>query len=216
DKLRELQADGAFQVIPISMIRGFSLENTWIIVDEAQNCSSSELWAILTRVGVGSRLIVMGDLTQCDLSGPSGLADVLSRVATLQGPDSARIRRVTLTQADCKRSPVVKLLLELREGGRTCAVDAQPQGMDYLGYDDLPSGSAGSLQDWVGHTAGLVTVSKNVLGLSPETWEMRGVLRTTLGLIKDASIPLVSTFDAVRFERAGVRLVRRGCVVSAE
>ena len=58
------------------MVKGLSWKNTFVIIDEAEDCTLRELKAILTRIGINSRIILCGDLSQSDL-GDSGLAELL-------------------------------------------------------------------------------------------------------------------------------------------
>ncbi|EEQ97877.1 retrovirus polyprotein, putative [Perkinsus marinus ATCC 50983] len=217
ERVRELQATGGIQVIPISMIRGFSFEDTWIIVDEAQNCSPSELWAVLTRLGTGSRMVVIGDMFQCDLQGKSGFEEVMSKVLALAGSEGARIRCVQLSHVDCRRSPVVKMLLKLKHGANgsdSCRGQHIEHKSSYLSYDSLDSHITEAVQEWIGHTGGIISVSKGSLGLSPETWEMRHVLRSILnsaGVVKMRAL-----FDAVRVEREGLRFLQQHGVLDMD
>ncbi|EER08388.1 retrovirus polyprotein, putative [Perkinsus marinus ATCC 50983] len=213
-RVKELQAEGSIQVIPISMIRGYSLDDTWLILDEAQNCSASELWAVLTRAGIGSRMVVIGDMEQCDVSrDSSGFQELLNKVAKLGPEPPLSIRSVVLTKADCKRSPVVKLLLELKDRVIAGVVECCEK-IDYIGYDDLPSSANLLLQEWVGHVCGVVPISKSHLGMSPETWTVRRPLKAVLAAVKQLH-PSV-TFEAVRIERGGIRLVKCRGVVGME
>ncbi|KAF4651215.1 DNA-(apurinic or apyrimidinic site) lyase, partial [Perkinsus chesapeaki] len=215
-KVREFQAEGVIEVIPISMIRGFSFENTWLIVDEAQNCSFTELWAILTRIGTGSRLLVIGDMSQCDLQGKSGFDDVVSKISTLEGEERKHVRLVELTAADCKRSPVVKLLLRLRDGPSVPPETPSKGDVGHLLYADLETALAADIRGWVGHTCGLVSVVKGQLGFSPETWDMRRTVRRLLGSTAVSTVLAGTTFDAIRIERERVCFIKQYGVVNME
>lgn len=87
--LKERLGQAAFEIAvkrgdivyqPIETIRGASFENAFIIVDEAQNITIDEAKALLTRVGENSRIVIDGDLRQCDIGSDSGLAFILNMI----------------------------------------------------------------------------------------------------------------------------------------
>ena len=59
--------DGEIELVPVELLRGSSYKNTLMILDEAQNCTKTQLILFLTRMDVGSKIIVLGDSSQCDL-----------------------------------------------------------------------------------------------------------------------------------------------------
>jgi phosphate starvation-inducible protein PhoH and related proteins len=74
DSIPRLMAAGTIEVAPLAYMRGRTLNDSFIILDEAQNTSAEQMKMFLTRLGFGSRMVVTGDVTQVDLSGqPSGL-----------------------------------------------------------------------------------------------------------------------------------------------
>ncbi len=85
-------------------MRGRTLANAFVILDEAQNTTPMQMKMALTRLGENSRMVVTGDLTQIDLppGQPSGLRDALETVEGLPG-----IGQVTFTDADVVRHPLV-------------------------------------------------------------------------------------------------------------
>jgi phosphate starvation-inducible protein PhoH and related proteins len=92
------------EVAPLAFMRGRTLSEAYIILDEAQNTSAEQMKMFLTRLGERSRMVVTGDLTQIDLpkGAPSGLADA---VRVLDGVDAVAIAR--LTAADVVRHKLV-------------------------------------------------------------------------------------------------------------
>jgi phosphate starvation-inducible PhoH-like protein len=87
DRVRHLTEQGIIEVAPIAFMRGRTLNDSFIILDEAQNTSAEQMKMFLTRLGFGSKMVVTGDVTQIDLPrGQSGLRvvrDILSGVRDL-------------------------------------------------------------------------------------------------------------------------------------
>lgn len=85
---RQLVAEGKLELVPLGCLRGRTFNNSFILVDEAQNLLAHQMRMVLTRIGRDSRLVVLGDPEQIDLHGDelSGLPDILQR---LQGSDIA-------------------------------------------------------------------------------------------------------------------------------
>lgn len=109
DILERLRNNGQVEVAPLAYMRGRSLKNCCIILDEAQNTTVEQMIMFLTRLGEGSRAVVTGDLTQVDLPKPrvSGLLDA---VKTLKHLDEAAI--IEFTSADVVRHPLVRKIID--------------------------------------------------------------------------------------------------------
>lgn len=60
-------ADGTIEICPIAYVKGRTFVNSFVIIDEAQNCTHSQMESLLTRLGIGSTMVVCGDAVQCDL-----------------------------------------------------------------------------------------------------------------------------------------------------
>ena len=103
---------GAIEVAPLAYMRGRTLDNSYIILDEAQNTTPAQMKMFLTRIGFNSKVIVTGDLTQKDLpSGTeSGLDNALSILKDIEG-----IGIVKLTNLDVVRHPLVQRIVEAYE-----------------------------------------------------------------------------------------------------
>ena len=100
---------GLIEVAPLAYMRGRTLDNAYIILDEAQNTTPAQMKMFLTRIGFGSKVIVTGDMTQKDLpfGAQSGL-DVATRVlAKVEG-----IEFCTLTNKDVVRHPLVQKIVK--------------------------------------------------------------------------------------------------------
>jgi len=104
DALRRRRERGEIEVAPIAFMRGRTLANAFIIVDEAQNTSRLQMKMVLTRIGEGSRMVVTGDPSQVDLLNPadSGLAHAVGILAGVEGVAVAHF-----SAADVVRHPLV-------------------------------------------------------------------------------------------------------------
>ena len=115
EKLRRLMEQGRIEIAPLAYMRGRTLNNAFVILDEAQNTTGSQLKMFLTRLGGRSRSIVTGDLTQIDLQDPStsGLSEAMVILQGIRG-----IRFVTLDAVDVVRHQLVKEIVEAYERER--------------------------------------------------------------------------------------------------
>ncbi|MPT47281.1 MAG: PhoH family protein [Sphingobium sp.] len=106
-------ASGEIEIAPLAFMRGRTLANAFIILDEAQNTTIAQMKMFLTRFGEGSRMVICGDPKQVDLPQPgvSGLADAVGR---LEGVDG--IGTVRFGVADVVRHPIVGRIVEAYEG----------------------------------------------------------------------------------------------------
>lgn len=83
-RLKSLLADGSIEIAPVAYMRGRTLNNAFIVIDEAQNCTYGQIKMLLTRLGWHSTMVVTGDPDQTDLlPGMSGLTDIAARLETL-------------------------------------------------------------------------------------------------------------------------------------
>ena len=107
-KLSEFMERGVIQIAPLAFMRGRTLSDAIVILDEAQNTTIAQLKMFLTRLGMGSKMIVTGDLTQIDLplSQRSGLRDAMERFKEVKG-----IAIVEFNQKDIVRHPLVSKIV---------------------------------------------------------------------------------------------------------
>ena len=106
-RVRALMAEGAIEIAPVGFMRGRTLNNAFVVLDEAQNCTYAQLKMLLTRLGWHSTMIVTGDPNQSDLlPGVSGLAEVANRFEALDN-----IAVVRLSDVDIVRHPLVAEML---------------------------------------------------------------------------------------------------------
>lgn len=106
-KVRQLLDDGTIEIAPVGFMRGRTLNNSFVVIDEAQNCTYGQLKMLLSRLGWHSTMVVTGDPDQSDLlNGMSGLTDIMDRLDPL--PNVAVCR---LGQKDIVRHPLVAEML---------------------------------------------------------------------------------------------------------
>ncbi|MDB9515870.1 PhoH family protein [Roseofilum reptotaenium CS-1145] len=112
EKIASLMERGVIEVAPLAYMRGRSLNNSFIIVDEAQNTTPAQMKMVLTRLGFRSRMVVTGDVTQTDLPGNqrSGLAVAEDILRNVDGVGFCK-----LTQADVVRHPLVQRIVTAYE-----------------------------------------------------------------------------------------------------
>ena len=112
-EVENLISEKIIEISPLGFMRGRTFKNCWIIADEMQNSSISQMKMLLTRIGENSRLIITGDLEQNDRHGEiNGLEDFLSK---LKGRRSDSITSVEFKRSDIERENVVKEVLEIYE-----------------------------------------------------------------------------------------------------
>ena len=104
-KLAEYMEKGTIQIAPLAFMRGRTLSDAVVILDEAQNTTVPQLKMFLTRLGIGGKMILTGDLTQVDLpaSQKSGLRDAIERFHNIKG-----LRIIEFDEKDIIRHPLVK------------------------------------------------------------------------------------------------------------
>ncbi len=112
EKIPDLMERGKIEVAPLAYMRGRTLSNSFVIVDEAQNTTPAQLKMVLTRLGFGSKMVVTGDITQTDLPSnqDSGLIVASKILKSVEG-----IAFCYLTQADVVRHPLVQKIVAAYE-----------------------------------------------------------------------------------------------------
>ena len=107
----KLMERGAIEVAPLAYMRGRTLSNAFIILDEAQNTTKEQMKMFLTRMGEGSKMVVTGDVTQIDLDGKaSGLVHATDILEDVEG-----VAVVRLTAKDVVRHPMVMRIIRAYE-----------------------------------------------------------------------------------------------------
>lgn len=107
-------AKGMIEIAPLAYMRGRTVEDAFMVLDEAQNATREQMLMFLTRLGRGSRMVVAGDLGQVDLDPrrPSGLREAMRRLGKVEG-----VGVVRLTAEDVVRHPLVERVLRAWEAG---------------------------------------------------------------------------------------------------
>jgi phosphate starvation-inducible protein PhoH and related proteins len=113
EQVERRMASGEIEIAPLAFMRGRTLANAFIILDEAQNTTLAQMKMFLTRFGEGSRMVICGDPRQVDLPAPggSGLADAVNRLEGVEG-----IAVVHFGVADVVRHPIVGRIVQAYEG----------------------------------------------------------------------------------------------------
>ena len=109
---KQLMERGAIEVAPLAYMRGRTLNNAFIILDEAQNCSIEQMKMFLTRFGEGSRIDVTGDVTQIDLP-KEKMSGLVHAVRVLDGVEGISV--VKLTHKDVVRHELVQRIIQAYE-----------------------------------------------------------------------------------------------------
>lgn len=108
-RLKALLAEDAIEIAPVAYMRGRTLNSSFIVIDEAQNCTFGQLKMLLTRLGWGSTMVLTGDPDQSDLlPGLSGLSDIAERVARVEN-----VAVVRMDTGDVVRHPLVADMLSV-------------------------------------------------------------------------------------------------------
>ncbi|MGV2828443.1 PhoH family protein [Myxosarcina sp. GI1(2024)] len=112
EKIPDLMERGKIEVAPLAYMRGRTLSNAFVIVDEAQNTTPAQLKMVLTRLGFNAKMVVTGDITQTDLPANQDSGLIVSRriLRNVEG-----IAFCELTQADVVRHPLVQKIVAAYE-----------------------------------------------------------------------------------------------------
>src|SRR5690625_4012404 len=104
---------GTIEIAPLAYMRGRTLDDAFVILDEAQNTTPEQMKMFLTRLGFGSKMVITGDITQVDLPKgvASGLIDAQKKLLSIKG-----IGMVHLKQSDVVRHPIVQQIIQAYEG----------------------------------------------------------------------------------------------------
>jgi phosphate starvation-inducible PhoH-like protein len=127
EKLARLVEDNTVEVAPLAFLRGRTLNECFIVLDEAQNTTPAQMKMFLTRMGYGAKVIITGDPTQTDLppGQRSGLRDAIELVSEIRG-----IGIISFTDADVVRHPLVAALIrayDARDRARSEAREQAPK-----------------------------------------------------------------------------------------
>lgn len=106
-RLKQMMIDGEIEIAPVGYMRGRTLNNAFVVIDEAQNCTYAQLKMLLTRLGWHSTMVLTGDPGQSDLlEGLSGLSNIAERLSKIDD-----IAVVYLGESDIVRHPLVAAMI---------------------------------------------------------------------------------------------------------
>jgi phosphate starvation-inducible PhoH-like protein len=109
-KVQDMIYNQQIEVCPLAYMRGRTFDNSWIIGDEMQNSTPSQMKMLMTRIGEGSKMVIAGDGAQHDRGfEENGLADLVSRLDL----NSESIKHIMFTDDDVVRAEVIKEILKL-------------------------------------------------------------------------------------------------------
>jgi phosphate starvation-inducible PhoH-like protein len=110
-EIADMLEDGVIEISPLAYMRGRTFKNAFVVADEMQNATPSQMKMLLTRLGDGSRMVVTGDLNQADRPKENGLLEFCSLYG--QGGDYRMIAMARFETKDIERHPVVKEILSI-------------------------------------------------------------------------------------------------------
>jgi len=116
-EVKQLIANKVIDISPVAYLRGRTFEDSYIIIDEAQNCTVNQMLMILTRIGPNSKMVITGDLSQHDRKYEvNGLEDFIQRINDYKLSNNAEfidISHIQFTEDDIVRHPVIKDIMKL-------------------------------------------------------------------------------------------------------
>ena len=140
DQIRRYMDNDLIEIAPLAYMRGRTLNDAVIILDEGQNSTVPQMKMFLTRMGQNARIVVTGDVTQVDLPAAtvSGLADAVERLREVPG-----VGTVFLDKADIVRHPLVQAIVNAYEA-TDAAREKEKEGGQRLAPNPSPSSPSGS------------------------------------------------------------------------
>jgi phosphate starvation-inducible PhoH-like protein len=126
EKAASFLEKGVIEIAPLAFMRGRTLANSFVILDEAQNCTSEQMKMLLTRIGFDTRTVITGDITQIDLppGKVSGLVEAQEVVGSIPG-----IRFIYFDREDVVRHPLVRDIIHAYEAyGQRAEKGAETEG----------------------------------------------------------------------------------------
>ena len=112
-RIKQMIRNRTIEISPLAYMRGRTFDRCFVVADEMQNSTTNQMKMLLTRVGEGSKMIVTGDMDQCDI--PDGLGGLLDLIPRIEGTEMKYLEHVTLHKDDIQRHPVVGEILQLYE-----------------------------------------------------------------------------------------------------
>ena len=147
-ELDKMTEEGVIEIVPLGFMRGRTFKNAWIIADEMQNSSPTQMFMLATRIGEGSKMIITGDLNQSDLNSKSnGLLEIYGKIRGFERSGELDcVRYVELDREDVQRSRAAKTVLNIYDpivpviicsiGDKTCGESLDTAPLDLSAYED--------------------------------------------------------------------------------
>jgi phosphate starvation-inducible PhoH-like protein len=141
DKAQRLMERGVIEVAPLAFMRGRTLNESFVILDEAQNTTPEQMKMFLTRLGYDSKAVITGDVTQIDLPSQqaSGLIDALDVLRDVDG-----IGFMRFTDLDVVRHPLVQAIVRAYDRRSAGLLEAARPSSSERGVDDGGEGGSGA------------------------------------------------------------------------
>jgi phosphate starvation-inducible protein PhoH and related proteins len=141
DRARALIDEGVVEVAPLAFMRGRTLNDSFVILDEAQNATTEQMKMFLTRMGFGSRAVVTGDITQSDLPSSirSGLREAIDILTGVEG-----IQFCYFGEADVVRHPIVQAVVRAYDARDRARQTARRPVVEGAAADASASAEAGA------------------------------------------------------------------------
>lgn len=106
---KRMTQEGRFEICPLGLMRGRTFENSFVVADEMQNASETQIIMALTRIGFDTKMVLTGDPEQSDID-KSGFVDLVNKATALDAED---IQVIRFGHEDIRRSPIVSKVLRM-------------------------------------------------------------------------------------------------------
>ena len=120
-KLEKYMEIGIIEIAPLAFMRGRTLSNSYIILDEAQNTNKMQMKMFLTRLGFNSRMVITGDITQIDL--PNNIISGLSEALKITSLINDKVSQIYFSEKDVVRHPLVQKIVNAYERSEKLLID---------------------------------------------------------------------------------------------
>jgi phosphate starvation-inducible PhoH-like protein len=120
-EIERMMEESIIEIVPLGFMRGRTFKNAWIIADEMQNSSPTQMFMLATRIGEGSKMIITGDLNQSDLNpNKNGLLEIYHKVRITEIQNGLDyVQYIELDKEDVQRSRAAKIILDIYESKNT-------------------------------------------------------------------------------------------------
>lgn len=142
NELEKMLFEGVIEISPLAFMRGRTFKKTFVIADEMQNSSPSQMQMLTTRIGKDSRLVITGDLKQSDRMEDNGLKDFVDKMRTYYKKHNTYrlIEMIRLTEEDVQRSKLVKQVVDIYNFDPSVNVNADSvfiRRPEMLNFDEI-------------------------------------------------------------------------------